>query len=66
MDPLEWAGSPTGRDRRRAAQLAQVDVTFKTVVVSPTLLPVQWSKMPTNLAGIEVVAVNANDGVSPS
>jgi hypothetical protein len=41
-------------------------VTFLTVVVSPAHLPVQWSKMPTNLAGIEVVAVNANDGVSPS
>jgi hypothetical protein len=66
VDPLEWAGSPTGRDRRRAAQLAQVEVTFLTVVATPAQLPVQWSKMPTNLAGIEVVAVNANDGVSPS
>ena len=42
------------------------EVTFLTVVVSPAHLPVQWAKMPTNLAGIEVVAVNANDGVSPS
>ena len=66
VDPLAWAGSPTARDRRRAAHLRHVDVTFLTVVVSPADLPVQWSKMPTNLAGIEVVAVNANEGVSPS
>jgi hypothetical protein len=41
-------------------------VTSLTAVATPAQLPVQWSKMPTNLAGIEVVAVNANDGVSPS
>ena len=54
-----WASGP----RRPTGCL---NVTFQTVVVTPARLPVQWSKMPTNLAGIEVVAVNANDGVSPS
>jgi len=41
-------------------------VTFLTVVAGPARIPVQWSKMPTNLAGVEVVAVSANEGVSPS
>ena len=73
----QFAGGGGGRlivgSRRTAAQRGVDghragcrDVTFLTVVVRAADVPVQWSKMPTNLAGVEVVAVNANDGVSPS